>query len=119
MKIILTANGPGLDSEIDPRFGRAQYFLLVDTETEEIHPIDNAQNLQAAGGAGIQSAETILKHGAEVLLTGHCGPKAFRALEAAGIKIIHGVEGSVQTAIDKFKKGEYQFAASADVQSHW
>ncbi len=119
MKIIITATGTNLESEVDPRFGRAQYFLLVDTETEEILPIDNDQNLQAASGAGIQSAEAIVKNEAEVLLTGHCGPKAFRALTSAGVKIVHGVEGSVKTAIDKFKKGEYQFASSADVASHW
>jgi predicted Fe-Mo cluster-binding NifX family protein len=119
MKIVITANKADLNSEVDPRFGRAPFFLLVDTETGESIPIDNQQNLNAAGGAGIQAAEMMSSHGAEVLLTGHCGPNAFRALNAAGIKIIIGVEGTLKNTIEKFKNGEYKFAESADVEGHW
>lgn len=119
MKVAITANGTTLDAEVDPRFGRAQYFLLIDPETKEITVHDNQQNQQAAGGAGIQAAEAIVNGGAEVLLTGHCGPKAFRALKTAGIKIVLGVEGSVEAVIDKYSQGEYAFADSADVESHW
>lgn len=119
MKVVLTATGNSLDSEIDPRFGRAQYLVLFDTETEEVSPIDNEQNVQAAGGAGVQAAEMIANVGAEVLITGHCGPKAFRALEAAGVKVICGAEDTVKGAVDKFKKGEYTFTDAADVESHW
>ena len=68
---------------------------------------------------GIQAAESIVNAGAGVLLTGHCGPKAFRALQTAGVKIVLGVEGNVKTVIDKFNNGEYVFADSADVESHW
>ncbi len=119
MKVVITANGTTLDAEIDPRFGRARYFLLIDPETKEIVVHDNQQNQQAAGGAGIQAAEIIANAGAEVLLTGHCGPKAFRALEAAGIKIIIDAEGTVNEVINKFRKGKYEYASSADVESHW
>ena len=119
MKIIITAQEANLEGEVDPRFGRAQTFLLVDTETGESRAIDNQQNLSAPQGAGIQAAQMAAAQGAEVLLTGHCGPKAFRALKTAGIKIVLGVEGKIKDAIEKFKKGEYRFADSADVESHW
>lgn len=119
MKIAVTANGDSLDSELDPRFGRSPYFLLVDSETEEIKPIDNQRNLQAASGAGIQAAESVANAGAEVLLTGHCGPNAFQALKTAGVKVVLGVEGSIRSAIEKFKNGEYTFADSEDVRGHW
>lgn len=119
MKVTITANGTTFDAEIDPRFGRARYFLLIDPETRELTVYDNQQNQQAAGGVGIQAAESIVNAGASVLLTGHCGPKAFRALQAAGVKIVLGVEGNVKTVVDKFNNGEYVFADSADVESHW
>lgn len=119
MIIAITASGTSLDSEIDPRFGRAKYFLLIDPETEKITTLDNGENQQAVGGAGIQAAETIANAGASVLLTGHCGPKAFRALQAAGIRIVLGVEGTVRAVLERFNNGEYAFADSADVESHW
>jgi predicted Fe-Mo cluster-binding NifX family protein len=119
MKIAITAKGTDLNSEVDPRFGRAQNFLLVDPNSGEFTAMDNQQNLDASGGAGIQSAETIARHGADVLITGHCGPNAFRALSAAGVKVVIGVEGIVKDAIIRFQKGEYAFAESADVEGHW
>ncbi|KPL06442.1 dinitrogenase iron-molybdenum cofactor biosynthesis protein [bacterium SM23_57] len=119
MKVAITSKGSDLNSEVDPRFGRAQYFLLVDSGSGEVTVVDNQQNLNAAGGAGIQSTETVARHGVEVLLTGHCGPNAFRALQAAGVKVVIGVEGIIQDAIDKFNNGEYAFAQSADVEGHW
>ena len=119
MKVAITSKGLDLNSQVDPRFGRTQNFLLVDTETGEHTVLDNQQNLNAASGAGIQSTETIVKNGAEVLLTGHCGPNAFRALSAAGVKIVIGVDGAVKDALEKLKNGEFSFAESADVEGHW
>jgi predicted Fe-Mo cluster-binding NifX family protein len=119
MKIAITTIGTDLNTEVDPRFGRAQKFLLVDSDSGEFTVVDNEQNLDAVGGAGIQSSETIARHGAEVLLTGHCGPNAFRALAAAGIKVVIGVKGVARDAIEKFKNGEYTFTESADVDGHW
>jgi predicted Fe-Mo cluster-binding NifX family protein len=119
MKIAITTKGFDLDSEVDPRFGRAKRFLVVDSESGEFTVVDNTPNLDASGGAGIQSAETIARHGAEVMLTGHCGPNAFRALEAAGIKVVTEVDGIVKDAVEKLSKGEYTFAESADVAGHW
>lgn len=68
MKVAVTAQGPGLDSLVDPRFGRAQYFLLIDTETGNLTAHDNVQNLNAAQGAGIQAAQAVVQLGAEAML---------------------------------------------------
>ena len=68
-------------------FGRAKYFILAHTKTGQATAHDNSPNMQARQGAGIQSAETVAKLGAEVVITGSVGPKAYRALQAAGIKV--------------------------------
>ena len=83
MKIAITSQGPSLDSLVDPRFGRAKHFILADTEADAFTAHDNAQNLNAPQGAGIQAAQTVARLGAEAVLTGHVGPKAFAVLKAA------------------------------------
>ena len=119
MKVIVTAQGPGMESSVDPRFGRAKYFVLVDTETGEHAAHDNAQNLNAAQGAGIQSAQSAARLGAEAVVTGHVGPKAFATLRAAGIAIYTGASGTVGEAVAVFRTGQLQAAARADVEGHW
>ena len=119
MLIAVTAKSSEPGSEVDPRFGRAQYFHLIDTETGERNIVENTQSLQAVQGAGIQAAETITGQKAEAVLTGHCGPKAFQVLKAAGVRIVTGVEGKVDEVVRKFKSGDYQEAYSPDVESHW
>jgi predicted Fe-Mo cluster-binding NifX family protein len=108
-----------MTSETDPRFGRARCFVVVDTETGEHEAVDNAMNLNAAQGAGVQAAETVARMAVDAVATGHCGPKAFRVLSAAGIKVYTGVEGTVEAAVDKLKTGEYREAEAPDVESHW
>ena len=119
MKIAISASEGTMDSPIDPRFGRAKKFILVDTDTgaHEVH--DNVQNLNAAQGAGIQAAQTVAGLGAQIVITGHCGPKAFRVLQAAGIQIGLLTEGTVAEAVQKCKEGHLEFASSADVDGHW
>jgi predicted Fe-Mo cluster-binding NifX family protein len=119
MLIAITAKTADPASEIDPRFGRAPYFHLVEIETGETTIIENKPSLEAVQGAGIQASEIIITKGAEAVLTGHCGPKAFQVLSAAGIKIIVGVEGKIEEAVEKYKSGAYQVAVSPDVDSHW
>lgn len=119
MKIAVTASGNTLDSPVDPRFGRAAFFTVVDADTGAFEVHDNAQNLNAAQGAGIQAAETVSRLGAEVVITGHCGPKAFRALRAANIQIVVGANGTVREAVERFKKGELKAAGTPDVEGHW
>lgn len=120
MKIAISAKGPGLDDQIDPRFGRAAWFCIVDPATMECKPIDNSQAAGAMQGAGIQSARTIINEGAEVLVTGHCGPKAFMTLKSAGIKVaIENEPETVGSAVEKFKKGGLSFLESPNVDGHW
>jgi len=119
MKIAITSTGADLDAEVDPRFARAQNFIIVDTETGDFEVLDNKQNVNAAQGAGPQAAMSISDKNVEYLLTGHCGPNAFNSLKAAGIKVIVGVGGTVKEAIESFKKDELKPVDSADVQGHW
>lgn len=105
MKIAVTATGDGLEAEIDPRFGRCQKFVFVDTDTLETETIDN-QNVTAGGGAGVQSAQLVANSGADTVLTGNCGPNAHQTLAAAGVTVIVGVRGTVRDAVERFKAGE-------------
>ena len=119
MKVVITAQGPDLTSDVDPRFGRAAWLQVVDTETGQHEAVDNAENLDAMQGAGVQAAQSVAQLGAAVLLTGHCGPKAFQTLQAAGVKIYTGVTGKVQEALDKLAAGQLQPADGHDVDAHW
>jgi len=119
MKVVVTAQGPSLESFVDPRFGRARYFVLADTESGEFSSHDNAQNLDALQGAGIQAAQTVARLGAQAVLTGHVGPKAFATLKAAKVLVFTSVTGTVAEAIDRVKAGNLRPAQTADVQGHW
>lgn len=119
MKIVVTAERSSLDASVDPRFGRAKYFLLVDTESLAFTTHDNQQNLNAVQGAGIQAAQTVANLGAEAVLTGHVGPKAFATLEAAGVAVYAGAAGTVRSAVEQFKAGALRPALKADVDGHW
>lgn len=118
-KIAITSEGPSLDDRVDPRFGRAAGFVIVDTETMEVVTyVDNGSSQAMAQGAGIQAAENVANAGAKVLLTGYVGPKAFEALQAAGIGIGQDVDGmTVREAAEKFKAGTVTMAASANAAS--
>ena len=119
LKVAFTTSGQTLDAPLDSRFGRALRFLSYDTETDTFEIIDNQQNFDAPQGAGIQSAQAIASLGAKCLVTGHCGPKAFRALSAAGIKIYNTNAATVAEALRQFNNGELQEAQAPDVQGHW
>ena len=119
MKIAITSNGKDLDNSIDLRFGRAFGFIIFDTKDDSFTFIDNQQNLESAQGAGIQAAQHIVNQDAEALITGHCGPKAFKVLSTAGVKIYVGANGTVKEALEKFKNNELEEALSPDVEGHW
>ncbi|MDD3619767.1 MAG: NifB/NifX family molybdenum-iron cluster-binding protein [Desulfobulbaceae bacterium] len=119
MKIAVTATGTQLESEVDPRFGRARYILIIDPDTMDFEAVDNSGNVNAFKGAGIGAATTVSKKGAEVLLTGYCGPKAFLTLEAAGIKVVNDISGTVMDAVTAFKGGKVTYAAGANKDAHW
>jgi len=119
MKIALTTSGKDLNAPLDSRFGRAPKFIIYDLETKTFEVVDNDQNLNAAQGAGIQSAQNIARLGVKALITGHCGPKAFRVLQAAKIKIYNTTASTVSDAINDYRNGKLIEAASADVEGHW
>ncbi len=119
MKIAVTCAGGDPSAPLDSRFGRAAAFLLFDTDTKEYQTIDNTQNLQAAQGAGVQAAQNVATAGAEVLLTGHVGPKAFQVFQAAKIRVYLAENQTVQEAVDAFQAGKLVELHAADRAGHW
>lgn len=110
-KVAVTSDGPTLDSNVDPRFGRAGGFVVVDVETMESEYVDNGESQAMAHGAGIQAAQRVADAGASVVLTGYVGPKAFQALQGAGLRIGQNLDNmTVRQAVDRFKTGEVEFA---------
>lgn len=119
MKIAVTSTGTDLESEVDPRFGRAPYFLIVDSETFDFEALDNKENVNALKGAGIQAAGMVSNKGAEVLLTGFCGPNAFKVLKAAKIGVANNASGTVRDAVEAYLEGKLPLADGADVEGQW
>lgn len=119
MKIAVTARGTNLTDEVDPRFGRAPYIVIVETQTMEYEALDNSSNVNAFKGAGIQAATTVADKGAQVLLTGYCGPNAFKTLEAAGIKVVSDISGTVQETVEAFMAGKSVYSSGPNAEGHW
>lgn len=119
MKIAVSSSGTTLESDIDPRFGRAQNFLVIDTETMAFEVKENTQNLDLPQGAGIQAGKTVADLGVKAVITGNCGPKAFNILEAAEVKVITGISGTVKDAVEKFKSGDLAYTGGPNVEGHW
>ena len=105
MRICVSAISDSLDAQIDPRFGRCQYFVIVDSETMEFEAIPNTA-ASATGGAGIQSAQTIANRGVKVVITGNVGPNAYQVLSSAGVDIITGAAGTVRKVVENFRGGQ-------------
>ncbi len=119
MKIAFTTSGENLESALDQRFGRAPKFLIYDTEQKSFTVFDNNQNMDLAQGAGIQSAEAVARSGAESLVTGNCGPKAFKVLSMAGIKVYNTTAKTISEALQQLQAGLLKPLEDANVASHW
>ena len=119
MKIAITAQDKELSSEIDLRFGRAKWIIVIDTETNNFQAHDNVVNLNAVQGAGIQTGQNIANLGVEAVITGNVGPNAFKTLNVAGVKIFLAEKQTVQEAIDSFKTGKLKEVNQANVEGHW
>jgi predicted Fe-Mo cluster-binding NifX family protein len=118
-KIAISAEGPTLDDVLDPRFGRAAGFLIVNPQTMEHEYLDNGAAQAMSQGAGIQAAEIVVRGGAKVVLTGYIGPKAFQALQAAGISIAQNLQNlTVREAIERFSSGKIEIASGPNRQGH-
>jgi predicted Fe-Mo cluster-binding NifX family protein len=118
MKIAISATGPALDAEVDPRFGRCRYFIIADPETMEFEAIDNS-GVASGGGAGIAAAQEIASREISALLTGNCGPNAHQVLSAAGIKVITGASGKIEDVIEDYRAGKLVPSIQPNVPDHF
>ena len=119
MIIAFTLDGEDINGAVDPRFGRAKKFLLYDTEQKKTQIVDNRQVLDAAQGAGIQAAQNLINHKVKALITGNIGPKAFKVLSAAGIKVYQSHQTAVKEALDSYLQGKLTEFSDANVEGHW
>jgi len=101
-RICVTSTGPDVEAEVDPKFGRANYFLIIDPKTWAVETIKNP-NRDAAQGSGIQAAQLVSSKNIGIVFTGSCGPKAESVLQAAGIQIKTGISGQVKNVLVNFK----------------
>ncbi len=116
-KIAISSEGPSLEDRVDPRFGRAAGFIIIEPQTLKFEYVNNGEAQVRAQGAGIQAAETVARHGVTSVLTGYVGPKAFQALSAAGIRVAQGLENvTVREALEKFQKGAVTWAKLSDAR---
>jgi len=118
MKICVSASSGSLDADVDSRFGRCPYFVIVDSETMEFNAIVN-DSTNAAHGAGIQAAQTVVNMDAKVVITGNVGPNAFNVLSASGIKIVTGASGNIRAAVEAYKKGQLKEVGNPTVGGHF
>ncbi len=114
MKVAISVQGNDMSAAVDPRFGRARGFLLVDADTGDFEYVDNP-NIDAAGGAGIQTSQMVVDRGAEAVITGNVGPNAYQVLGAAGVRVFTGASGTAEEALAAFKAGGLSEAGSATV----
>lgn len=117
MKLAVSSSGKDLDAQIDPRFGRCGYFLIIDTEDMSYEAFGN-ENTALSGGAGIQSAQFVASKGAVAMISGYCGPNAAQALKAAGIEFYVGQTGTVREAVESYKNGKLTPATEANAPEH-
>jgi len=118
MKVAVSSTGSDLDAQVDPRFGRCAYFLIVNPDDMTFEAFGN-ESISLGGGAGIQSGQFIASKGANVVVTGNVGPNASRTLNAAGVDVIVGVSGPIREAIERYKRGELSATDQASVPGHF
>ena len=117
MKLCISSTGQNLAAVVDPRFGRATSYIIVDSDTNAFECVENPSAM-AGGGAGTKAAQLVINKGVQAVLTGNIGPNAFAVLNAAGIQIYTGVSGTVQQAVDLFKGGGLQASGAPTAQAH-
>jgi predicted Fe-Mo cluster-binding NifX family protein len=112
MKVAISVTAARLDAELDPRFGRAAAFVIVDTDTSEWQGHLNP-GANAPGGAGTQAASFVARQGAEAAISGAFGPNAYDVLSAANVKMYRAVSGTAAEIVQKFKDGDLDLITSA------
>lgn len=119
MKIAVSAEGKDLQSKVDPRFGRAAYFIIYNTDDNTFEAVSNDDNAQAAQGAGVQAAQTVAARRVDWVVSGNMGPKAFAGLKTAKIKIACWSEGTVDEAVKLVMDNKLEELPEANVRGHW
>ncbi len=119
MKIAITSIDGTLDGMVDERFGRAKKIVVVDNDTNNQETVDNVTNMNAAQGAGIQTAQNVIQAGSKTVISGHLGPNAFRVLSTAGVEVYTASGMTVRDALEAYKNGKLPKLAGADVEGHW
>ena len=117
MKIAITANNPTLNADIDPRFGRCVYFIFVELDNMNFEAFPNP-HASMGRGAGIQAAQFVIEKGAQSVLTGNCGPKAFQVLAAGGVQVVIDCTGNVEQVVNDYKAGKLKTTSQPNVQGH-
>jgi predicted Fe-Mo cluster-binding NifX family protein len=117
MKVAISGSGPDLNSQVDPRFGRAPYLLIVNSDTMKSNVFENP-NIAVARRAGMQTAQLVADTGAQVVLTGNIGPIAVAALSEAGVEVIMGVRGTVENSMTRYLQGQLQPAGQPKGHNH-
>ncbi len=117
MKIAISSVGSTMDTQVDPRFGRCQYFIIYDTDGGSFEALEN-EFQGASGGAGTQAAQMVVGKGVKAVLTGNCGPNAFAVLQDAGVQVVTGAAGTVEDAVKNFEQGSLQSATAPNVADH-
>ena len=118
MKVAVSSNEKNLDAQLDPRFGRCAYFLVVNPDDMSFEALNN-QSAAQGGGAGIQAGQFLASQGVAAVITGNCGPNAVQTLSAAGIELFGGQSGTVREVVERFKKGNLRPTSEANVDSHF
>ena len=118
MKVAVSSNGNNLDAQLDPRFGRCAFFLVINPDDMSFEAFNNESAAQG-GGAGIQAAQFLASQGVDAVITGHCGPNAVQTLSAAGVELFAGQAGTVKEVVERFKKGNLRPTSAATVDSHF
>lgn len=119
MKIAVTSRGQSLNSGVDPHFGRAKWLIIYDLDKATHEVIENEKNMEAAQGAGVQTASLAVSQGVSAVLTGNCGPKAFKVLQTAGVKVYIEVVGTIEQAVAQYREGRLTETSEANVEGHW
>lgn len=118
MRIAISASGPRLTDQVDPRFGRCACFIIYDTESKTTESLDNGA-AAGGGGAGVQAGQAVAGAHVDAVLTGNMGPNAYRVLEAAGVKCVMGCRGTVEKVVKDFQEGRLGSAGGANVRAHY
>jgi predicted Fe-Mo cluster-binding NifX family protein len=119
MKLAVTSRGSDLEAELDPRFGRARFFILIDTDSDVFAAHDNTRNFDMVGRAGVGAAQDIVGLGVDALITEKVGPRTFATLQAGNIDIYVGASGHVRDAVAQFRRGELERIREPTIEDHW